>query len=288
MTTMNRCNSFKSSIHNGNLNDKSKHQNERKCYKSIHCSERMHTSCPISFSWLFVTNWKSIREKESTITNDEGKKPYTRTLTTSSTPPVENEKKAREEMRLIKVGQVAFSALFERHHLLYVCIVYMNSGTQNRTFWRRKRPEHTRTRTQQMAGYEILFSMVVCLLFAFGFASLRAVRALFVRGILFGLYTYIFLLLFCVSFRFVSFLQLCDSISFTHSPDCSDFFHLLLSASLTRSVLFCITLHLHVTIFLLVLLLLLASSSLFVVFAAATKFLVLEYMYKRHKGTTKQ
>lgn len=30
-----------------------------------------------------------------------------------------------------------------------------------------------------MAGYEILFSMVVCLLFAFGFASLRAVRALF-------------------------------------------------------------------------------------------------------------
>lgn len=116
----------------------------------------------------------------------------------------------KREMRHIKVGQFAFSALFEHHR-------FVNSSTRNGTFFcepkkivregEEKMRVHVCGRTQRMAGYEILFSMVVCLLFAFGFASLRAVRALFVKDTFSAcVRILIFLLLFFfVSFRFVSF-----------------------------------------------------------------------------------
>lgn len=61
--------------------------NERKCYKSIHCSERMHTSCPISFSVvcdkLKIDSWKKKSNNKSNNNNRIGKT-YTRTLTTNS------------------------------------------------------------------------------------------------------------------------------------------------------------------------------------------------------------
>lgn len=59
--------------------------------------------------------------------------------------------------------------------------------------------------TQRMTGYEILFSMVVCLLFAFGFASLRAVRALFVKDTFSACVRILMFLLlfFFVSYRFL-------------------------------------------------------------------------------------
>lgn len=78
--------------------------------------------CHILF-WLFVTNWKSIREKESTITNDEEKKPYT----LEHSPPAAHQP---AEMRPHKSwASRIFSTIWAS-----TFAVHMNSGTQHRTF----------------------------------------------------------------------------------------------------------------------------------------------------------
>lgn len=271
MTTKNRCNSFEPSTMEM-LNDKSKYQMRETATNRFSVPKGCIPHVPYPFlvvcDKLKIDSWKRINNNKR-----RGKKPYT----LEHSPPAAHQP---AEMRPHKSwASRIFSTIWAS-----TFAVHMNSGTQHCTF--QEKPEHTHTHTQQMAGYEILFSMVVCLLFAFGFASLRAVRALFCQGYFFGLYTYIYILI--IILRFVS-LTVCLHLHFFYSFSRLQWFFSLifLSRSLMLSTymspffsglfFFCCLLlsHRHRR----------CSSCL----QRQRSFRYTRIcMYKRHKGTTKQ